>query len=430
MKTKSVFTNFIVSLLLLFSIVPVAQAAELDRYGGYTGIQGEKNGHWHLEVIHGRQWFITPEGNAFYVLGINHVTGLDDSEQEHALRNLSQWGFNTAGYDAQSWIREEMPHFVHVSLHDAIHWVPANRFAFVDVFSEAFADHVDQTIRKHCEAARDNPYTMGYSLTDTPRYDLDIIRKRRGTDWVSFIRQLDPDAAGKKRYVEFLRARYGTFSDFKTGYRLANIQSFDELYSYPFHTLELTRDAVRTDDEAFLVLIADRIYKLTSEAFDKYDPDAIVMSEKLKMHDHPVEILRLAAQYSDVISIQPGPSKGPDESEFDPSYWREIHAITGKPVFICDHACSFYTPEHPRTLWHQLDSEKDAARHYDIYLRQVAAERYMPGYQRCQYKSRYDDLRTLLKQGLLDLQGQPYDKLIEQVTSTNHYILKSVYQNE
>lgn len=140
-----------------------------------------------------------------------------------------------------------------------------------------------------------------------------------------------------------------------------------------------------------------------------------------------------AARYCDAIAVQAGPTQGPsagqgpDESAFDRRYWRRLHELTGKPVFVCDHAVSFATPAHPRTLWHRMESEADAARHYDGYLRKVAAEPYILGYQRCQYRGRYDPLRALMKQGLVDPDGRPYAKLVGQVRATNSAVLRGVY---
>lgn len=50
---KYVRMNFNTSFLLLFSSLSFSHAADFDQFGGYTGIQGKKAGHWHLEKIHG-----------------------------------------------------------------------------------------------------------------------------------------------------------------------------------------------------------------------------------------------------------------------------------------------------------------------------------------------------------------------------------------
>ena len=247
---------------------------------------------------------------------------------------------------------DHFPGFISVRLHNALHWLPASQFGFTDVFSETFEDHVEMSARRACRIGRDNTRIIGYSLTDTPRNDLDIIRARRGTDWVSFIRGLPPETPGKKRYVAFLEKRYtGDFNRFRADYRLDNLHNFSELLAYDFSYLELTRPAVRLDDEAFLVLIAEQIYQMTRKYFDIFHPGALLLSEKFKMYDHPDGILELAGKYFDIISIQPGPTRGPDvgqgpdESEFDPAYWRHIHNLTRKPVFVTDHGFAFYTPE-------------------------------------------------------------------------------------
>ena len=52
--------------LVLFTSTLLAQ--ELDKYGGTTAIKGKATGFFHIEKIDGRNWFITPDGNAFLPL--------------------------------------------------------------------------------------------------------------------------------------------------------------------------------------------------------------------------------------------------------------------------------------------------------------------------------------------------------------------------
>ncbi len=333
--------------------INVAWSQAFDAFGGYTKIKGQKTGQWHVEEIDGRHWFVTPEGNAMYVLGINHIQVRSDSERKAAVEHLGKWHFNSGGYGIPEWMLDDYPGFIHVTLHHAVHWLPAHRFAFYDVFSVDFEENVEAIIREKCEIGKDNPNVIGYSLTDTPRYTLDIIRRRRGIDWVSYIRELPAESAGKQRYVQFLRDTYdNNFEKFQVDYRLEDIDSFEDLLDYDYRYLELRRPAIRRDDETFVALIAEKIYQLTEKYFDKYHPNALLLSEKFKIHDHPPEILKLAGKYFDVISIQPGPTKGPDvgqgpdESTFDPAYWKKLHELTGKPVFITDHGFAFYTSEH------------------------------------------------------------------------------------
>jgi hypothetical protein len=72
--TKYMKTSILITIIfLLVSLINIsARAEELDSYGGFTDITGEKTGFFHTEKIDGRWWLVTPEGNAFWGMGIAH----------------------------------------------------------------------------------------------------------------------------------------------------------------------------------------------------------------------------------------------------------------------------------------------------------------------------------------------------------------------
>ncbi len=388
---------------------------------------------WHLQKIEGRHWLIDPGGHRFYILGVNHFSNLNDEQRKQAIKNLKAWNFNVGGYSSPDWLLEELPGIVNLSLHEASHWLSAENFEYTDVFTDSYAERIYNEVKETCEKYRGHPNVIGYSQTDTPRYHLDTTRFRRGIDWVSYIRELPTSTPGKQRYIEFLKERYNNdIEALKVAYRLPTIKSFKHLAKFDFIGLELTREAIIEDDEWFIAIIVDRIYSLTRAAFDKYDPGSLLMTENFKKHDHTDGILKVAAKYCDIISFQAGPThgpgvgNGPDESEFDPDFWRHIHEVTGRPILINDHACSFHTPEFPRTLWHQFESQEEYAAHYGHYINQVIQVPYIIGYQRCQYMSRYDPYRTLLKQGLLDIDGSPYPIVVGAMEDVNATVLEEL----
>lgn len=421
--------------LLALSWPVPGRANDFDRFGGFRPIRGEATGRWRVEKLGSRWWFVTPEGHAFFLLGVNHFSHRTDEEGAEVATQLRSWGFNSSGNGTSPYLSRTMPHFATVRLHSAIHWLTADEFEFVDVFEESFRRHVDEAVGQRARAVRDNPLVIGYSMTDTPRYDLDLCRTRRGNDWVSALRRLPATAAGKRTYVAFLRERHGNdFERFRRAYRLASVDSFADLPDFDFAHLELAREAVRADDEAFLGRIAGEIARLAHAAVERHDPGALILGEKYKLGDHPDEVLESVAPYVDVISIQPGPTRGPDvgqgpdESVFDEAVWKRLHELTGKPVLICDHAISFPTKEFPRTLWHQAPDAAAAGRLQAEYLEQAARLPFVLGYQRCQYRSRFDPLRNLLKQGLLDLEGRPYPDLVEAFSAGLERTLRAVYR--
>jgi len=100
--------------------VEVPSPADFDVYGGYRKIRSQANpngaDHFAVEKLDGQWWFITPEGNAFFKLGVACVTlygpGKDfrgKTYQENAMakygktevwaqeitKRLRGWGFNT-----------------------------------------------------------------------------------------------------------------------------------------------------------------------------------------------------------------------------------------------------------------------------------------------------------------------------------------------
>ena len=76
-STIQIMTKKLLFISLLLFIGQGSYAQETDKYGGFTDIKGEKTGFFHAEQIDGRWWLITPDGNAFYGIGMAHpVTDL------------------------------------------------------------------------------------------------------------------------------------------------------------------------------------------------------------------------------------------------------------------------------------------------------------------------------------------------------------------
>ena len=78
----------------------VAADGQLDKYGGWTGIQGKKTGFFHVEEIEGRNWFITPDGNAFFAISLSHMLS---GESNIACDNVY-------GGDRDAWLKGSFEH--------------------------------------------------------------------------------------------------------------------------------------------------------------------------------------------------------------------------------------------------------------------------------------------------------------------------------
>jgi len=440
MIKQYVFYLLIVGLLS----IPLRSNGQYDAYGGWLDVKAPASGFFYVTKKGDRYTLVTPEGHGYYAMGINHMstynkeayTHVGDFQNEARViekfkNDLNYLSMNNAGGDCPEIIKDKMPFFVTLALTTNAHWLPSSRFDFQDVFSPAFIEKTKEYIIRECKKYKDNQYLIGYYWTDTPRWDVVISRNRHLKDWVSYLRNLDGDAPGKQEYVRFLERKYKTIEAFNQAYGL-HFASFEKIKDARFDHIDFHQEYVIADDTEFLGVIADHLYKLASETIKAHDPNHLILGEKYIAGDHPDPVLLAAAKYVDVISIQPGPEKGPgpgpgkEESLFNKSQFDHIHQLTGKPVIVCDHSISFYTKAQPGTLWHQCKNQEQAGAVTSQYILDCANQQYMIGYNHCMYLSAYDPQRGLLKQGLLDENGEMHQPLCSLIKQANEEALKVV----
>lgn len=392
-------------------------AQQFDRYGGCTAINGKTTGWFHLEEVKGRWFFITPEGNGFIPIGVNHLgtyfgggnqklrTGERDLVKErhhgsvkeaavHVEKLVRSWGFNYAGYDAPVHVRQSMPFstgFRQTNTSGVTIFGPPE---YVDVFAPAFVADLDKRVAELCGPLRENRYLLGYYLVDLPRWGdtayFQNEEKKHGVSWLSFFRKLPAGAPGKLAYNEAVAGA----SDLTTA------------------------------ELAFTVKIADQCYRLTAEAFRRHDPNHLVLGERFAGERLYMPVVECSAKYFPVIATQ-------RDGEFDSSFYRNLHERTGRPVINADHVANFIAASTQKVLGRALKNEAESAALYSRYLHAAFTEPYMVGYNRCQLASRIfqDGPPIGWKQGLLDPSGEPYPLLLKAITTTNSEVLNIVYQH-
>jgi len=157
---------------------------------------GQLAGHW---------WFITPEGEPFWSIGMNHIDSATLRYPEHAglwqeryggsqerwLRervapDLRDWGFNTIGWTQEVVTRAPGNHrhsrnftveeyqwaglpYCHLLPFTETHQWEVET-AHPDVFSTGFEDWCDYVARQDCAAMADDPKLIGYFYVDCPTW--------------------------------------------------------------------------------------------------------------------------------------------------------------------------------------------------------------------------------------------------------------------
>lgn len=246
---------------------------------------GKKN-FFVVEKRGGRWFFRDPDGQPFFSIGINHIDsatlryreniGLWRERYANSMHrwlservkpDLISWGFNTVGwvqevvtrgltnhrhsrnftFEEYQWL--DMPYCHMLPFADFHQWEAETKHP--DFFSKDFEDWCDYVARAHCARFADDPKLIGYFYIDCPTW----VHTRRENKWKGPL--FDPDdlktEAGRKRLVE----------------------------------------------------MAGCYYKVTHDAIRRYDANHLILGDRYEVRAPlPVEVVRAAVPYIDVISFQ------------------------------------------------------------------------------------------------------------------------------
>ncbi|MCF7818931.1 MAG: hypothetical protein K9M54_13725 [Kiritimatiellales bacterium] len=426
-----------------------AEEPAVDRYGGNLNLVTRATGYFRLEETRGRWWLITPEGHPWVALGVNHLgemksadiyartvlakrLGRDWSRAfAEVEKQCREWGFNSAGFQAPAELRDTMPYIISTPFMAASFW--QEPLAYADVFAPTFAVEAETKALAAAAEMKANPMAIAWTWTDSTSWDIKFTRGTRGTDYVSFMRELPADAPGRQRYTEFLRQRYKRDIAALNGAYGTAFASFDDVVG---SALDRDRERIFADDREFLRLIARQYFQTISEPFRREHPAGLLMGDRFHLRDYPDEVLVEAAKVIDVLGIQPGDHfyppqtrlPRPDETWFDAVEFDRLHRLTGKPIVIADHQCGFFDQQTPKTGgWFQYATVDEAAASYDRFLRDAFARPYLTGYFRCQYLTIYKDHIKRFKQGLVRVDGTPFEDYVRSVADTNHEVARLTY---
>jgi hypothetical protein len=157
---------------------------------------GRRKDHW---------WLITPDGEPFFTMGINHIdpASLRYPEnidiwrekyggstirwiEESVAPNLRSWGFNTVGWVQEVTVRQwrhsraftvdeyralDMPYCHLLPFTESHQW--EKHTVHYDYHSEDWKEWVDYVARSHCAELRDDPNLIGYFYSDCPTWTHD-----------------------------------------------------------------------------------------------------------------------------------------------------------------------------------------------------------------------------------------------------------------
>lgn len=458
-------------------------ASELK--GNFLGddvLQFKATGFFRVDQRDGVWWLVTPDGYAFYSMGVNHVTpkgyyapklgyspyeksilatyGNREKWAEETRRRLKEWGFNTIGAWSKPEYFPEFPYTLMLDLaslggsepltvtspdavdHDELGlpglmtWVEGT---FQDVFDPEWERKVFKEAERVCAPKKNDPYLIGYFTDNELKW---------GPDWRGLETMLELymkfpyRAAGKKRLIQFFRERYhGDFSAFEQVWK-SGARNFQELA----HKKKLgaswwwNRGKLEADVYAFDGLVAQKYFSVSAKAIRGADPNHLLLGCRFTAVGVSPEIVKAAGKWMDAISInyyylseaQDILPKLVGSVSFS-EWMKKYHQLSGKPIISTEFSWRARDSGLPNT-WGApvtVPSQRDRAVRYHTYALNCQSAYYVIGYHWFNYidepkEGRFDGENS--NYGLVNTNDRPYDLLMKEISRLNHqaYLTHSI----
>jgi len=393
-------------------------------------------------MMDGRWWILTPDGDKFLTLGVNHVTykgdhaptlgyspynravtekyGNEEAWAKASVDRLRSWNFNTIGaWSSSSTFNKGMAYTLIINISSAAIRDAWLKGSFPDVFSEKFRDIAESVAESHCSQRAGDELLMGYFTDNELRWAADWRSKKALFD--DFL-AMSEDAPGKKRLVDFLVEKYGSrIADFNAVWR-TNFQSFDHLFQVTDIQIAEETPGIVSDKTDFLRLVARQYFSVTSEAIKKYDSNHLILGCRFAGYA-PDVVLEEMGKFVDVVSYNIySPLPPVDRLE-------RIHRLTGKPVMIGEFSFKAMDSGLPNTKGaaEPVATQQDRADGYEGFVTATLSLPYMVGVHWFEYgdepaEGRFDGENS--NYGVVNIKDEAYTTLTDKMTTVNAKAVK------
>ncbi|TWU33247.1 hypothetical protein [Novipirellula artificiosorum] len=422
---------------------------ELDKYGGWTGIQGEETGFFHLEKTGGRHWFITPEGNVFFPVALSHLYsgesdvacqnvygGDKDAWMKDSFAKARAMGFNCALGSATSPERN-LNGFVEIPKVEALfreHNFPfavgvillKHPWEFVegedlpDIFAPTYKEMIEERAKAACPPVKDDPLVMGYYYGFGAFNHAEI--------WVNQYLSLPVGSHGRNAVVDVLIERYASdVEKFNQVYgtslkRIGDLKDTEELAfdklmerrNYPKVRTQLDPRQV-ADFEAILSHMAITLYKIGYDAIRRWDTNHLIFGSFVKEFALSPETCKAMAPYVDMIAPQHINQDVPVH---------KLAEAADLPILISDEYFGWHYPGDVGSRHAGLESHDARGEVYRANLMRHFKDPQVLGvtYCACMFDQGGETLKKNNQNGIYDIHGNPRPKLLQAITDMNGQI--------
>jgi agarase len=277
---------------------------------GFFDVAKDENGVW---------WFVTPDGYAFYSIGINCV--IPDGRPEYKetvlkkygdfynwskaqIDRFKNWSYNSLGEWSRFELFENMPFSYQIKTFGDAQFLISRKLP--DIWNPAWREMVRSEVENATDRFRDNPYFMGYYIDNEVNWGPDIFDKN--TILEEFI--ASPSFHGKNTTINFLRYRYNDdIEEFNNVWNM-KLNDFDDLFEvddlgrhgwiaqHSFRNIK-----VKQDIKAFNKFYAEEYFNYTASLIRKHDPNHLILGVRYHAWGTPKEVIEACGRYCDVISV-------------------------------------------------------------------------------------------------------------------------------
>ena len=421
--------------------------------------------YFRVVQMEGRWWFLDPNGHRFLSKGVTTVQfgqdviqgtsrspygesnraryGTIDAWRKASAQRLVNWGFNSLGGwsdNAISTLAVNNQHLAYAPLVDMgaafvgqkqrgeawLHGI------FPDVFDPDFETIAHERARQVCAPLATDRWLLGWFADNELRWGPDW----RGTDeLLTMFLDLPANVPGKKAAVDLMRERYGDMTKFNAVWN-TKCASWDDLANATAITPPVVRKSVYqqnqeterqaneadpkraafvADCEAFLTRLADRYFRITSEAIKAADPNHMNFGCRFA-YVPPQPVIAAAAKYVDVISF--------NCYRLDPSQTISRYAAYNKPLLIGEFAFRSEDSGLPNTrgAGPKVKTQAERAAAFKNYVTLALQNPNLVGYHWFEYcdeprEGRFDGENS--NYGVVNVNDEPYTDLTQAMTEIN-----------
>jgi len=361
----------------------------------------EATGFFHTEQAGGRWWLVTPDGQPFFSLGVNHVTASSDTDQQTgqcpyceavaadypstqawgdaAVQRLQGWGFNTIGaWSDDDLLGQQMPYTVLLDIGSGA----------ADYFSPEFEASCTTVATNTVAARKTDPNLLGWFLDNELHWGPDW---RNGDTMLDTYEQLPAGSPGR-----------------------------------------LVADAHAGDPSGFLSALAEQYFQVTTSAVRAADPNHMILGIRIISVLAPIEVVTAAGAWVDVMSVNNYEYNAglPDELEklFGPvlstdNSLADFYAACNRPLLFSEFSYRAQDSGLPNTyppVFPVLATQSDRADAYESYTRSSFAAPYVVGQHWFEFTDepsggRFDGENSNF--GLVSTSDVPWQTLVDRMTA-------------